>query len=341
MGKIVNEYKNNTENSVTLENFVARIFPKQTVENILLINPPDANSEMFDFATAKRGRYWNYPPYGLGLLAEQVRQRGFNVRILNLNDEILRSAREIDHIQDFDFDVIWQQAIKKAIKELEPDFIGITCMFSQTHSVLIQVSGFAKGLLPTVPQALGGVHVTNSLAESKTRAKFLSELSWVNLFFSHEADRAFPNFLEYVVGRLDDRYVGQVFLNDLKSVVHLKHPVPPQLEDLAQAPAHDLLRPNELSPNGKIGSFFCHKPQNTLFATVLSNRGCRAQCTFCSVRNFNGIGVRRRSVQSVIDELRLLKEDYGIGHIMWLDDDFLYDRRKSLELFNEMVKQDV
>ena len=53
------------------------------------------------------------------------------------------------------------------------------------------------------------------------------------------------------------------------------------------------------------------------------------------------MGVRTRSVQSVIDELLVLRHDYGIDHIMWLDDDFLYNKERSLELFNEMVRQRV
>jgi len=59
------------------------------------------------------------------------------------------------------------------------------------------------------------------------------------------------------------------------------------------------------------------------------------------VRNFNGFGVRGRSVQSVIDELLVLRHEYGVEHIMWLDDDFLQDPKRSLELFSQMIKQDV
>ena len=87
-----------------------------------------------------------------------------------------------------------------------------------------------------------------------------------------------------------------------------------------------------------VGAFYALLEPEAKFSTALSNRGCRAQCTFCSVRHFNGKGVRRRSVQSVIDELLVLRHEYGIDHVMWLDDDFLYDRRESLELFNEMVR---
>jgi radical SAM superfamily enzyme YgiQ (UPF0313 family) len=53
------------------------------------------------------------------------------------------------------------------------------------------------------------------------------------------------------------------------------------------------------------------------------------------------MGVRERSVQSVIDELLMLRQEFGVEHIMWLDDDFLYNHNRALTLFNEMVRQNV
>ena len=98
---------------------------------------------------------------------------------------------------------------------------------------------------------------------------------------------------------------------------------------------------SELSKYGTIGSFFCLTPPETKISTIISNRGCRAQCTFCSVRNFNGVGVRRRSAQSVVEELKRLRFDYDIKHIMWLDDDFLYNPKESIELFNLITKSNL
>ena len=46
--------------------------------------------------------------------------------------------------KDFDFDEIWKKATEKKIKELKPDFIGITSMFSQSHDILVQLSNFIK-----------------------------------------------------------------------------------------------------------------------------------------------------------------------------------------------------
>ena len=37
----------------------------------------------------------------------------------------------------------------------------------------------------------------------------------------------------------------------------------------------------------------------------------------------------------------MLKYDYGINHIMWLDDDLFYDHRQTVALFNEIVRRNL
>ena len=38
----------------------------------MFIQPPDTDSKTFNYAAGKRGRLYNYPPYGLGILATQL-----------------------------------------------------------------------------------------------------------------------------------------------------------------------------------------------------------------------------------------------------------------------------
>ena len=65
----------------------------------------------------------------------------------------------------------------------------------------------------------------------------------------------------------------------------------------------------------------------------------RYETTFCSVRNFNG-KIQTRSIQSIIDELLFLRIiKYQTCDVV--NDDLLYNTGRTIELFNEMVKQDV
>jgi len=41
----------------------------------------------------------------------------------------------------------------------------------------------------------------------------------------------------------------------------------------------------------------------------------------------------------VVDELELLENEYGVRHVMWLDDDLLKNESRAVALFNEMVRR--
>ena len=194
---------------------------------------------------------------------------------------------------------------------------------------------------PTLPIALGGVHITNCMISNTMSKQLLEDFSNVDFFFLYEAELAFKQFIKVVNRESPPSELAQVYFNTTPERLYFSLNKIPSEKDLDIIPAHDLMTPGELAVNGVIGSFFCLKDKGTKFTTVLSNRGCRGRCTFCSVRNFNGIGVRHRSVQSIIEELILLREKFGIGHVMWLDGDFLHDHKKSINLFHEMIKQNV
>ena len=308
------------------------------ISRVLLVTPPDASREMFQLETARRGRYANYPPYGLAVLAARLRETGIDVAICNLHHEILRQCHEHAAPKEFDFDRIWQNRLDSDVEIFKPDFIGVTCMFTMTHTSFQRV---CKHLAQTgIPIGIGGVHVSNDVE------RVLNEIPDAKIAFLRESDRSIQVFVRVVNGTLPISKLGQVVLNpDGTSISPKRYSFSkecvPTAEDIRAMPAFDLLEVPEYSLYGTIGSYYSLKPKGTLFSTVLSNRGCRAQCTFCSVRTFNGKGVRQRDVIAVVDELQFLAERFGVRHIMWLDDDLLKDEKRAIAMFNEMVRRNL
>jgi pyruvate-formate lyase-activating enzyme len=114
----------------------------------------------------------------------------------------------------------------------------------------------------------------------------------------------------------------------------------PQHNDLDIIPPFEMMDVENHSLYGTLGSWYGFVYKKTRIATALSNRGCRAHCSFCNVRSFNGVGVRQRSIDSVIEELTILR-DRGIGHIIWLDDDLLMVEDRAIALFDAMVRKNL
>ncbi len=324
-----------------LRNSLRKLFQNKKINKILLINPPDGDQDIFNFEVAKTKRYTNFAPYGLGIISKHLNFKHYETNLLNLNDIILKKVHSSHNKDEFDYKKIINDEIKNAIDSFKPDLIGLTCMFSMTHKSLKYVSEVIKKN-SNCPVAAGGVHISNSICSEDMREGFLSDLKDIDLFFLFEAELAFSEFLDLSNQNFDNiELLKQVFIRGEELNFLVKERLRPEGDTLNVIPDHSEMGSMSLSESGKVGNFGWLKEKNQNITTILSNRGCRAQCTFCSVRSFNGVKVRQRSVQSAIDELLYLRDKQNISHVMWLDDDLLYNTKRTMELFNEMVKQDV
>ena len=93
---VINKEKYDDANS-----YLNTVFEGRKILKVLLVSPPDADASLFRYDTAKRLRYTNYPPYGLGLLANNLSQIGIEVQICNLNHTILKKCIESKNENNF------------------------------------------------------------------------------------------------------------------------------------------------------------------------------------------------------------------------------------------------
>ena len=318
---------------IQVKEMLSECFPRRPVGRVLLVNPPESTSEMFRYAAAKRGRNSNYPSYGLLILAERLRRLGHSVSVVNLNHEVLKASRATSHEHEFDFDQVWQNLLDREVLEFLPDLIGVTCMYTMAHNSLKRVCEHLA--TSQIPLVIGGVHVTNDVH------RVLDDIDCVRAAFLREGDLAFIDFINVLNDQAPVSELSQVILNKPTNRLSIDRVHMPTDKEIDILPAWDLSDVSEAADNGIIGTFYYLKPKGTKFASMLSNRGCRAQCTFCGVRNFNGKGVRQREVSSVLDELEHLRDNYGIQHITWLDDDLLKNEKRALALFEGMVQRNL
>ena len=65
-----------------------------------------------------------------------------------------------------------------------------------------------------------------------------------------------------------------------------------------------------------------------------SSRGCPATCNFCNTPEFWGTSIRFRSAESVLREMRLLRERHGLTYFSFRDDTFTANRDRVLKLMD-------
>lgn len=81
------------------------------------------------------------------------------------------------------------------------------------------------------------------------------------------------------------------------------------------------------------------EPQD--FNAVLTSRGCKNSCIFCSSPALWKHSVKFRSVQSVLAELAFRKNTYGTQKFYFIDDSFLAFKERALELCRGIQQLDV
>jgi radical SAM superfamily enzyme YgiQ (UPF0313 family) len=303
--------------------------PIRQPRELILINPQLVPREAFDPVIASNKGYYAFPPVGLLYIAAVAHEvfPELKIRVLDLNYEMLCRGQKPDFHYEF-----WQDLLREELDACEAPFVGVTCMFGATKPVFLDVSRWLSENYPQVPILAGGVQATYDFQE-------LLEQQYCHVLFRREAELQFKAFLEGCKGvqptpvprgcafRLD----GRVYeLGDPEGNVPIEWDI---------RSYYDLIPVESYNQVGSLAAFSRFNGASKPFATVLAKRGCRAHCTFCTVRDFNGKGVRNRTPQNVIDEIKFLVEEKGIQQIDWLDDDLLWDPHDTLALFKGLAEQ--
>lgn len=102
-------------------------------------------------------------------------------------------------------------------------------------------------------------------------------------------------------------------------------------------PARDLLK----GPQG--GNIFAYnkKYSDSDSTIIISSRGCVHNCSFCSAKNLCNRRIRFRSPESVADEIRHVKNNYGITQFRFSDDMATASRKRTFELCNAIGPENV
>ena len=296
---------------------------------VLLVQIPQAPTSEFDREVARQCGYYAYPPTGLQCLADAIATRGIETRILDLNFERLRLVR-----QDADFDPdSWLDLLGPHLEEFAPQLIGVSCMYDSSIGPLLQVLEYLRRDARSVVIA-GGV-----IASYEYEA--LLRKGACHFVIQGEGEERLNYLLDHLTD--EDRKtspISGVFFrgpNDPRETLGSSRPVE-LVSDLVDSyeliPIEEYVTVGSLNPFSRIAA-----SHGAPYATIQMNRGCRGSCTFCSVRDFMGKGVRHRPVELVLREMEYLVEQRGIRHFEWLDDDLLSYKDEFIRLLRSVIER--
>ena len=237
------------------------------------------------------------PPLGLLCLASVLIGAGVETRVLDL---------DIPGVDEP------HSALRSSLTEFCPSVLGVTST-SRNYDSAVRVIGLAREFSPGIATVLGGVHAT--LAGEG----ILENVPALDFLVRGEGEHPFLELVLSLAGKRDHRGIEGLSFRSTGGIVHNPRGVPAGLDGFP-APAHELV------PNG-----------NYRARSISSSRGCVHSCSFCSIREMYGKGVRLRSVPGVTEEIFHLTT-LGARRIMFTDDNFTSDRHRLRELCGAMIK---
>lgn len=122
------------------------------------------------------------------------------------------------------------------------------------------------------------------------------------------------------------------FMDRGKAVINQRRPLIADL-DLIPFPAYELfpmyfyrlLREPHCAPSD-------------LVALMISGRGCPFRCAFCYRMDE---GLRSRSTEGIVEEIKLLKTNYGITYISFYDELLISSIKRTTELCEAFIREDL
>lgn len=241
------------------------------------------------------------PPLGLASLAAWVEKHGFVADI-------------IDCFARPDADA----AIAAYVQEQRPGLVGFSCT---TSSFLdgVRIAAWLKELQPGLRTVFGGPHV------SALKTAILERFAAIDYVVVGEGEETLRELLESggeapatIPGLAYRDGAGQALFNGYRgqtlALDDLPFPAYHKLDGYPSAyrlPIFDY----PTAPNG----------------TCISSRGCPYACSYCD-RSVFGRSFRYNSAAYIHEHLRLLRQSYGIRHVIFYDDNFTVNRARLVEL---------
>ena len=286
---------------------------------IVLINPP----QLF---TATQETAGVVPPLGLAYLAAMLSQEGYQVKIIDAVGERYWSYFDWEghKLRGLNFHEIIDRIPQDA------EWIGVSNLYTFAFLVSASLSEKIKQEFPHIPLVHGGAHSTvmphYSLSREVIDAVVLSE----GEITAVEITKAFAGrrYLSDVDG-IAYRNDGDVIVNPKTSYIKDLDSIPFPRRDLL--PMEHYFEAREPHGNASVARW----------TTMIASRGCPYGCTFCNTPKIWRRLWRARSPQNVIDEIKSLKNDYGVEEIHFEDENLCLRKDWTLEYCAKLLDQKV
>ncbi len=243
------------------------------------------------------------PPVGILSLAALLEGKGIGLRIVDVNHLFC----EVAGVDGAESDGFLFARAADAITSLKADIFGFGTL-SVSYPLTVRLAAAAKRAHPEALIVIGGPQAAALDIET------LEAFPFIDLVVRGEADETFPGLL--------DRLSGSASLTGLKGITYRTGGEMVRAADAPVVTALDTL------PTPAYHLWPGISKCRAVWLEV--GRGCPFACTFCSTSPFFKRHYRLKSPFRVIEQMKTIRQAYGVEEFHLIHDTFTVHREKAI-----------
>jgi len=227
--------------------------------------------------------------------------------------------------------------LRDLLREYKPDIIGIA-VSTPTRFDAFKTARLAKNINRKILVVAGGPHI------SAVPRDTLENINDIDVAVMGEGELTFLELCDVFSKKGDFGNVkGIAFRREKDVIINAKRQ---RINDLDRLPfpARDLLRRYREKDRGKYYQI-SEMPDGEMLkipnASVITGRGCPFNCLFCAAPELWEKNVKLRSLESVISEIKHLREAYGVDMLRFCDDTFNINKKRVSDICNLLLKENL
>jgi radical SAM superfamily enzyme YgiQ (UPF0313 family) len=215
------------------------------------------------------------------------------------------------------------------VEDYQPDIIGLSLRNIDTTNFrdpFLYYEFFHPYVQAIKRSAPGAIFIVGGSAFSLFPQQIMQSMPEIDFGFHLEAELTLPLFLNRSAGI---EQIPGVYYRSSGETRYTGRPESVSMDEL-NPPAWELL------------DMAAYLPYTSRVAIgVEGKRGCSLKCAYCTYPTLSGSQVRAKSPSRVVQEIKTLREKFGVDRVFFTDCVFNFPTEHALDICREMIRQNV
>lgn len=211
--------------------------------------------------------------------------------------------------------------VKDKVHNCQPDIVAISALFNTSYNYLASISTAVKEQINSALIVAGGGLPTNLYR------KILEECPHIDAVCYGEGEIPIADLVNATDHeKLIEEHQSWINRKTIKSG---KVPADSFVHNLDEIPGFDYSLINLNNYNARSLDKRYSGQEGKREMSIHTSRGCPFNCVFCANIKLHGRKVRFMSVEKVINEVKMMKDNFGLSVLIIEDDHFLADKKRA------------